>query len=41
MKMWGGFRGNIDVAQTVVRHRARMNGLAAEGRYKLELENAA
>ena len=41
MKMWGGFRGNIDVAQTVVRHRARMNGLAAQGHYKPELEKAA
>jgi fructose-bisphosphate aldolase class I len=38
MKTWGGDHANVEAAQKVVLHRARMNGLAAEGNYKPELE---
>ena len=41
MKTWAGDHANFDAAQTVVRHRARMNGLAAQGHYTPELEKAA
>ena len=41
MKTWAGDHANFDAAQTVVLRRARMNGLAAQGHYKPELEKAA
>ena len=41
MKTWAGDHANFDAAQMVVLRRARMNGLAAQGHYKPELEKAA
>jgi fructose-bisphosphate aldolase class I len=36
---WGGDAGNVTHAQSLLLHRARMNGLAATGDYRPELEN--
>ncbi len=37
-KAWGGKAGNVPTAQAAFTHRARMNGLAAKGAWKKELE---
>jgi fructose-bisphosphate aldolase class I len=41
MKTWGGNPATFETAQKVVLHRARMNGMAAEGNYAPEMEKAA
>jgi fructose-bisphosphate aldolase, class I len=40
-KAWSGKRENVAAAQHAFAHRARMNGLAAEGRWEAGLERAA
>lgn len=41
LKAWGGKEENVAAAQKAFAHRARMNGLAARGQWKLNLETAA
>jgi fructose-bisphosphate aldolase class I len=41
LKAWGGRPENITAGQHAFAHRARMNGLAASGAWKQELEQAA
>jgi len=41
LKAWGGKPENEAAGQAAFAHRARMNGLAASGRWTTELENAA
>lgn len=41
LKAWGGKEENVAAGQRAFAHRARMNGLAALGQWKQELENAA
>lgn len=41
MTTWNGNSGNVDAARKVVLHRARMNGLASQGKYTSELEQQA
>jgi fructose-bisphosphate aldolase, class I len=41
LKAWRGQAGNVAAAQSVLLHRARMNGLAATGEYRAELEKKA
>jgi fructose-bisphosphate aldolase class I len=38
---WRGQPGNVGAAQSAFHHRAQMNGLAAQGRWKTELERQA
>jgi fructose-bisphosphate aldolase class I len=40
LKAWKGAAENVALAQSLLAHRARMNGLATTGDYKPELENA-
>ena len=40
-KAWSGKAANVPTAQKAFAHRARMNGLAAMGQWKAELEKAA
>ncbi len=40
LQAWGGDAGNLDAAQAVFGHRARMNSLAAAGEWSAELEEA-
>jgi fructose-bisphosphate aldolase class I len=40
-KAWGGKPGNVAAAQAAFAHRARMNGLAALGRWSQDQEKAA
>jgi fructose-bisphosphate aldolase class I len=40
LKAWGGDPANVEAAQTVFLHRARMNALAAAGDWSAELEQA-
>ena len=40
-KVWAGKAENVAAAQRAFAHRARMNGLAAQGQWKRELEKAA
>jgi fructose-bisphosphate aldolase class I len=40
-KIWGGKTENVAAAQRALTHRARMNGLAALGKWKAELEKKA
>ena len=37
-KAWSGKAENVPTAQRAFAHRARMNGLAARGEWKAELE---
>jgi fructose-bisphosphate aldolase class I len=39
-KAWGGKAENVAAAQAAFAHRAKMNGLAATGEWKKELEKA-
>ncbi|MCE2998944.1 MAG: class I fructose-bisphosphate aldolase [Betaproteobacteria bacterium] len=39
LKAWKGHRANVPAAQAALAHRARMNGLAALGRYSATFEN--
>ena len=41
LSAWGGKAENVEAARTAFAHRARMNGLAACGGWKAELEKAA
>jgi fructose-bisphosphate aldolase, class I len=41
LKSWRGQSGNVGAAQKAFHHRAHMNGLAAQGRWKQELERQA
>ena len=41
LKAWRGATGNVPAAQAVLLHRSRMNGLAATGQYKVDLEKKA
>ncbi|MDX1374363.1 MAG: class I fructose-bisphosphate aldolase [Burkholderiales bacterium] len=41
LKTWKGQAGNRDAAQQAFHHRAHMNGLAAQGKWKPELERQA
>jgi len=41
LKAWKGAAANVAQAQALLAHRARMNGLAAMGQYKPELEKKA
>jgi fructose-bisphosphate aldolase class I len=41
LKTWSGKPGNYAAAQKAFAHRARMNGLAAQGQWKQEAEKAA
>jgi len=41
LKTWKGQAGNIGAAQKAFYHRAHMNGLAAQGKWRAELEKQA
>ena len=41
LKTWSGKSANVGAAQAAFAHRARMNGLAAEGKWNAELETSA
>jgi fructose-bisphosphate aldolase class I len=41
LKAWGGKTENVAAAQRAFTHRAKMNGLAASGRWTADLEKAA
>ncbi len=41
LKAWAGKPENVKAAQTAFTHRARMNGLAAQGKWSTALEKAA
>jgi fructose-bisphosphate aldolase class I len=41
LKAWGGKVENVPASQRAFSHRAKMNGLAALGKWKAELEKAA
>lgn len=41
LKAWRGQPGNVPAAQRAFYHRAHMNGLAAEGKYRPDLEKQA
>jgi len=41
LKAWRGQAGNVGAAQKAFHHRAHMNGLAAQGRWKADLEKQA
>ena len=41
LKTWSGKAANFVAAQNAFAHRARMNGLAAQGKWKAELEKTA
>jgi fructose-bisphosphate aldolase class I len=40
-KAWSGKKDNVHAAQAAFTHRAKMNGLAATGQWKADLEKAA
>jgi hypothetical protein len=40
LKAWGGEPANVEVAQSALLHRARMNALAAAGDWNADLEQA-
>ena len=41
LSTWRGQAANVAAAQKAFQHRARMNGLAAKGEWKKELEKEA
>jgi fructose-bisphosphate aldolase class I len=41
LKTWRGMAGNVAAAQKAFYHRARMNGLASQGKYRADLEKQA
>ena len=41
LRAWGGEDANVEKAQAALAHRARMNGLARDGRYAADLEGSA
>ncbi|MDP3714929.1 MAG: class I fructose-bisphosphate aldolase, partial [Burkholderiales bacterium] len=38
LKAWKGVAVNVPAAQAALAHRARMNGMATQGRYSADLE---
>ncbi|NNU16037.1 fructose-bisphosphate aldolase class I [Parvularcula sp. ZS-1/3] len=41
IETWGGKSGNVEAAQKAFAHRAKMNGLAQQGAWTKEMENAS
>ena len=41
LRAWGGDDANLAAAQSALAHRARMNGLARDGRYSPQMESSA
>jgi fructose-bisphosphate aldolase class I len=41
LKTWRGAAGNVAAAQAAFHHRARMNSLASQGKYRADLEKQA
>ncbi len=41
LKAWKGSSANVATAQAALLHRAKMNGLACDGRYSADLERQA
>jgi fructose-bisphosphate aldolase class I len=41
LKAWGGKAANVAAAQKAYYHRARMNSLASQGKYRPDLEKQA
>jgi fructose-bisphosphate aldolase class I len=41
LKAWRGQAGNVGAAQKAFHHRAQMNGLAATGKWRADLEKQA
>ena len=41
LKAWNGKAANVAAGQAALLHRAHMNGLAAKGEYKRDLEKKA
>jgi fructose-bisphosphate aldolase class I len=41
LKIWCGAPGNVAAAQRAFHHRARMNSLASQGKYRADLEKQA
>ncbi len=41
MEIWGGKARNIEAAQEVFRHRAKMNAAARSGSYSDDVEKAS
>jgi fructose-bisphosphate aldolase class I len=41
LKTWRGQAGNVAAAQKAFHHRAQMNGLASQGKWKADLEKQA
>jgi fructose-bisphosphate aldolase class I len=41
LKAWSGKAGNVTAAQAAFAHRAEMNGLASQGKWKADLEKSA
>jgi fructose-bisphosphate aldolase class I len=41
LKTWSGVPGNVAAAQRAFHHRARMNSLASQGKYRADLEKQA
>jgi fructose-bisphosphate aldolase class I len=41
LKTWRGSSANVAAAQRAFYHRARMNGFAAQGKYRADLEKQA
>jgi fructose-bisphosphate aldolase class I len=40
LEIWKGSQDNVAAAQAALHHRARCNGLAVEGKYSQQMENA-
>ncbi len=40
LKIWKGSPDNVEAAQAALHHRAQCNGLATQGKYSVEMENA-
>ena len=40
LKVWKGSQDNVTAAQAALRHRAKCNGLAVEGKYSEQMESA-
>jgi fructose-bisphosphate aldolase class I len=41
LKTWGGKAANVAAAQKAYYHRARMNSLASQGKYRPDMEKQA
>jgi len=40
MKKWNGNNNNINLGKSILNKRAKLNSLAAAGKYNLEMENS-